>query len=356
MNREWREKMEVKQEKFGEKDGQTVHSFTLKNDNGMKVSCINYGCIITKMLVPDQNGKLENIVLGFDSIEEYDQYSPYFGAVVGRVAGRIKKGQFELDGKGYMLAQNENQNHLHGGPKGFSTVLWNSSVIENDKEAGVRFSYRSPDGEEGYPGNLEMNVTYILNNDNELVITYNGVSDQTTLLNVTNHSYFNLSGDLKRDILDHTLTMKSDQFIELNNELLPTGNLIDVENTVFDFREGRKIHDGAQSSHPQNILAGQGYDHPFLLSANHQQEITLVDEESGRKLVIETDEPSVVLYTGNQLEDHFQIRGVQSRKHLGLCLETQGPPDSIHHPHFKSAILEKGKKYNSRTVISCPHL
>jgi aldose 1-epimerase len=341
--------MDVSQTKFGKIDGQTVNLFTVKNDNGMELSCINYGCIITEILVPDMHGKIENIVLGFDTIEEYRRYSPYFGAVVGRVAGRIKNGQFELDGKDYKLTQNENQNHLHGGNKGFSHVLWNVTIVEKKNKAGIEFTYTSPDGEEGYPGNLEMKVTYILNNQNELVISYNGIPDEKTLLNVTNHTYFNLSGNLEQDILDHDLTMKSDRFLELNDELLPTGGLCDVEDTPFDFRTGRKIREGADSSHPQNILAGKGYDHPFLLGGNHKREIILADEKSGRKLVIETDEPGVVLYTGNQLEEDFQIRGVQSKKHLGICLETQGLPDSIHHPHFQSAILEKGTEYQSKT-------
>ncbi|HEU5140970.1 MAG TPA: aldose epimerase family protein, partial [Bacillales bacterium] len=315
-------KMEVNPKKFGEINGQTVSLFTITNDNGMSLSCMNYGCVITEILAPDRDGNVENIVLGFDSLEEYLHHSPYFGAVVGRVAGRIKKGQFELDGKGYSLPQNENRNHLHGGPNGFNHVIWSATAIENRNEAGVEFTYTSPDGEEGYPGTVDIKVTYLLNNQNELVVSYDGISDQKTLLNVTNHSYFNLSGDLKRDVLDHTLAMKSHQFLELDHELLPTGQFINVEDTSFDFREGRKLQSGLASSHPQNKLVGNGYDHPFMLDSNNQKEIVLADEESGRQLVIETDQPSVVLYTGNQLEGDFQIRGTQSKKHLGVCLET----------------------------------
>ncbi|HEX7066386.1 MAG TPA: aldose epimerase family protein [Bacillales bacterium] len=342
--------MEVSKEKFGEISGQTVHLFTIKNDKGMTVTCLDYGCIITKILAPDRDGEVENIVLGFDSLEEYLEHSPYFGAVVGRVAGRIKEGQFELNGQSYSLPRNESQNHIHGGPKGFSHVVWETAVFEKENEAGVEFSYRSPDGEEGYPGNVDIKVIYRLNNRNELVISYDGVSDQDTLLNVTNHSYFNLSGNLKRKILDHTLTLKSDQFLELDRELLPTGQVVDVENTPFDFRKGQKLQRGPASSHAQNQLVGNGFDHPFLLSGNDQEEIILVDEESGRKLVVETDQPSVVLYTGNQLQENFHIRGTRSEKYLGVCLETQGPPDSIHHPQFQSAILEKGKAYHAETT------
>jgi aldose 1-epimerase len=341
--------MKVIQQPFGEIDGEIVHSFTLKNNHGFEVTCLNYGCIITKVMAPDADGDIENIVLGFDTIEEYLQYTPYFGAVVGRVAGRIKNGEFELDGKTYHVTKNENSNHLHGGNKGFSHVLWNTNSIEKDDAASVEFYYTSPDGEEGYPGGLDMKVVYTINDKNELTITYQGKSDQTTLLNVTNHSYFNLSGNLKRDILKHQLTLKSDRFLELDKALLPTGDILDVENTPFDFRSGRFIEDGVKSGNAQNHIAGFGYDHPFLLSENQQNEIVLNDQESGRELVIETDQPCVVLYTGNQMEDHFTIRDVPSRKYLGLCLETQGLPDAIHHPHFPSCVLEAGETYHSET-------
>ncbi|RBW71144.1 aldose epimerase family protein [Bacillus taeanensis] len=341
--------MNVLQKKFAVLDGQTVHSYTLKND-AMEVTCINYGCIITKILTPDQNGVLENIVLGFDSLEEYQKFSPYFGAVVGRTAGRIKNGEFELDGQTYILPQNENNNHLHGGIEGFDRKLWDAEVIEAENEVGVEFSYTSADGEEGYPGNLKVTVTYTLNNQNEFVISYHGVSDQKTLVNLTNHTYFNLSGNLKRDVLEHELTINSNQFAELNMELIPTGEFIDVNETAFDLREGKKIREGVESGHPQNLLAGKGYDHPFLLNENNHKEIVLFDEESGRKMIVKTDEPSVVLYTGNKLEGQFDIRGTKSRNYSGLCLETQGLPDSIHHSHFPSCVLEKDEEYFTKTT------
>ncbi|MFF2587977.1 aldose epimerase family protein [Peribacillus butanolivorans] len=341
--------MKVWQRDFGKVDGQTTCLFTMKNNSGMEMTCSNYGCIITKILVPDSNGTLENIVLGFNNLEEYIQYSPYFGSVIGRVAGRIKGAQFEIDGITYTLEQNENSNHLHGGNRGFHNVIWNATVKENEEEITIEFTYMSPDGEEGYPGNVNMKVQYTLTNNNELLISYYGTTDQKTLLNVTNHTYFNLSGNLKRDILDHTLTINSDEFLELNNELLPTGQILEVKNTSFDFRKERKIIDGLRSPHSQNILAGEGYDHPFLLSTNHQQEIRLADKKSGRVMVIETDEPSVVLYTGNQLEGHYKVHGIPVRKYLGLCLETQGLPDSIHHSHFPSAVLKKGEEFKSKT-------
>jgi aldose 1-epimerase len=341
--------MKVLQEMFGENDNKIVHSFTLINDHGVEMTCINYGCIITKIITPDKNGALENVVLGYDSLNEYVNGSSFFGAIVGRVAGRIKGGSFDLNGKTYSLAKNENSNHLHGGIKGFDKVVWNAMIIKNDTEVGVEFTYISKDGEEGYPGNLKITVTYILNNDNELSIQYTGISDADTLVNVTNHSYFNLSGNARRDILNHSLMIKSDKFLELNNELLPTGEMLAVEGTPFDFTTERLINTGVISEHPQNKLAGEGYDHPFLLNTNHDEEIVLKEPENGRTLTIETDETGVVVYSGNQLTAEGEIRGVPSRKYLGICLETQGLPDAIHHPHFPSWILEKDQQYSSVT-------
>lgn len=337
--------MELSQKSFGMAESKEIVEFTLKNDNGVEISCLNLGCVITKIFTPDRQGTVENIVLGFNTLEEYLNNPPYFGALVGRVAGRIKGAEFELEGKTYQLENNDGDNHLHGGKKGFNKVVWKAIPFETSDEVGVHFQYRSPDGEAGYPGNMDVHVVYSLNNDNEFTIKYEAESDQTTLVNLTNHTYFNLSGDLKRDILNHVLKMDSEQFLELNDELLPTGNLLNVSGTVFDFRNGRKIKDGAESDHPQNVLAGGGYDHPFLLNG----QIVLSDADSGRKLLIETDAPSVVLYTGNQLEEDLKVTIGYARRHLGLCLETQGLPDAVHHPSFPSIVLEKGQKFTSQT-------
>nr|WP_144922114.1 aldose epimerase family protein [Paenibacillus bovis] len=341
--------MNVTKKLFGHLQDKPVYAYTLKNDNNVELTAIDYGCIITKLYTPDENGKLENIVLGHDNLEDYLHRSPYFGAVVGRVAGRIGGAKFELNGKTYTLAQNENDNHLHGGLVGYDKVIWDAEVKEGENEASIEFSYLSVDGEEGYPGNLQLKVTYTLNNDNEFTIQYDGISDETTLLNITNHSYFNLSGELKRDILDHTLTLKSDQFLELQDNLLPSGELIPVEGTTFDFRSGRKIRTGVESDYAQNKLADSGYDHPFVLSTNHDSEIYLEDAESGRTLTIETDEKAVVVYTSNMLPEEGEVYGVPSRKYLGICLETQGYPDAPNHPHFPNWILEKDQKRTSVT-------
>ncbi|MHC0037074.1 aldose epimerase family protein [Pseudoneobacillus sp. C159] len=344
--------MEVIQKYFSKKEEQEIFAHTITNKNGMKMTVINYGCIITELHVPDRNGLIENVVLGFDTIEEYKNHSPYFGTIVGRHAGRIKEGKFELDGVFYQLEQNNGYNHLHGGIKGFDKVIWDVIVKENEDSITLEYNYFSKNGECGYPANVFVRVIYTLNEENEVTLMYEGYCDKKTILNMTNHTYFNLSGNLKRTVEDHQLTLKSDRFLELNDELIPTGKMLEVEGTVFDFREGRRIMDGIHSEHVQNVLAGNGYDHPFLLRDNYNEEINLYDRKSGRLLVIETNQPAVVLYTGTQLTENYLIRGVQSEKYLGLCLETQGLPDAINNPHFPSTVIDVGESYLSVTKIA----
>ncbi|WP_223594399.1 aldose epimerase family protein [Neobacillus bataviensis] len=341
--------MKIIDKLIGNYDGQSVIEYTLINDSGVTVSCLNYGCVITKIIVPDRQGNFENVVLGFEEFEDYLDLSPYFGSVVGRVAGRIKGAKFELDGKEYLLADNEHPNHLHGGKKGFNSVVWRVEKIEEDEAVGLKFYYHSPNGEEGYPGNLDIFVTYLLNNKNELVITYEGKTDQKTLVNLTNHSYFNLSGNLKRDCTEHILQLESDRFLELGEDLIPTGKMITAKKTPFDFQHGRRILSGVNSEHPQNVLAGNGYDHPLIFTEKGENSIVLSDEESGRTLMVTTDQPCVVVYTSNQLEGPFSISGVRARNYLGVCLETQGLPDAIHHAEFPSVILNPEDVYYSTT-------
>ncbi|MBU9721011.1 MULTISPECIES: aldose epimerase family protein [Bacillaceae] len=344
--------MNITQQKFGQLEGKDVHAYTLKNDHNFELTCINYGCIITELLVPDNKGNVENVVLGFDNMEDYQKHSPFFGATIGRVAGRIAKGKFELDGKTYQLPINDGNNHLHGGITGFDKVLWDVKTIEDPDQVGVVFTYVSLDGEEGYPGEVNIEVTYIVNNDNELIIKYNGKTNKKTILNLTNHTYFNLSGNLKRDIKDHELTLKSSKFIPLNKELIPTGEYANVDGTPFDFRNGRKVGEGMTSEHDQNVLAGNGYDHPFVLDENNAREIFLEDTQSGRNLLIETDEPCVVFYSGNMLNGDFNIGGKKAEKNLALCLETQKHPDAINHPNFASIVLSPEETYVSQTTYS----
>lgn len=344
--------MKISETVVGKYDGQNIVAHTIENTAGMQVTFLNYGCTITKIVAPDRRGTFENVVLGFDTLDEYQANSAYFGSVIGRHAGRIADGRFELDGIIYEVAQNNNGNHLHGGLKGFDKTLWDVEVVPSEDSVSLCYRYESKDGEEGYPGNVRVAVTYTVTNANELLLSYEGMSDARTILNMTNHTYFNLSGDLKRTIEDHTLKMKSDQFLELNERLIPTGERIYVDQTVFDFREGRRIQEGVVSEHPQNVIVGNGYDHPFMLNSNESAPIELYDEESGRLLVVETNQPAVVLYTGTQLGNDYDIRGRRSQKYLGLCLETQGVPDAIHHSHFPSTVVEKGQMYRSETKWS----
>lgn len=344
--------MAISKKLFGEANGQRVYEYTLRNLNGIEISCLNYGCAITKIIAPDRRGKSENIVLGFQDFADYKKNDMYAGVVVGRVAGRIKNAQFELEGKTYSLAANNGPNHLHGGLKGFHHAVWDAKIMGEEQQSVIQFSHTSLDGEEGYPGKLKMTVTYTLNDNNEFMIHYQGQADRTTLLNPTNHTYFNLSGNLKQDIAEHILKIDSSRFLELTGDLLPTGSFLDVSNTVFDFRSGRKIIEGINSDNIQNIIAQQGYDHPYVLDSNHNKEIILYDKESGRSLVIETDAVGVVLYTGNQIPDNLDFYGVKSRPYLGLCLETQGLPDAIHHSHFPSCIVTKDQTFSSLTTYT----
>ncbi|QHC03923.1 galactose-1-epimerase [Anoxybacillus sp. PDR2] len=341
--------MKIIEKKWAELSEHPIVAFTIINDNGVEVTCLNYGCIITKIIAPDRHGNYENIVLSFDDFTPYIKNEPYFGAVIGRVAGRVHQASFELNGTAYALHKNENGNHLHGGINGFHRVIWDAKVIEADHEAGVQFSYTSPDGEEGYPGQVHVQVTYTLNHANEWSIAYRAVADQDTPLSLTNHTYFNLSGNGKRDILDHMLMIQSSRVLELNEELIPTGRVLDVTGTPFDLRQGKSIREAVASGHPQIELVGGGYDHPFWLDRHHDNEIVLYDRESGRVLTVETDEVGVVVYTSNQLPEGVDLGGVPSRKYLGICLETQGLPDAVHHPHFPSPILRAGDTYSSVT-------
>ncbi|CAH2715829.1 Aldose 1-epimerase [Neobacillus rhizosphaerae] len=341
--------MKIQDRIFGMYAGESITEYTLVNDSGMTVSCLNYGCVITKIIVPDRAGTFENVVLGFEGFDEYLQWSPYFGAVVGRVAGRIKGASFELDGKEYRLAANEAPTHLHGGEKGFSSVIWRTEKLEEDNAVGVKFFYHSLDGEEGYPGHLDTIVTYLLTNENELSMIFEGKTDQKTLVNLTNHSYFNLSGNLKRDCSEHKLQLDSDRFLELGPDFIPTGKMSDPTNTPFDFQRARRLKDGINSSHSQNELVGHGYDHPLIFTKKGENTIVLSDEESGRMLEVTTNQPCVVLYTSNQLEGPFSISGVPARNYLGVCLETQGLPDAIHHSAFPTVILNPEEVYYSTT-------
>lgn len=325
--------------------------YTLTNDHGMKVSFLDFGGIITEILVPDKNGVFENVVLAFKDEADYLNNGSYFGAITGRVAGRIAGASFTIDGNTYTLEANDGANHLHGGTKGFHQVLWKGEPFQTEDTVGVRLSHTSPDGDGGYPGTLEVTVTYTLNNDNEFRIHYEATSDKTTPLTITNHSYFNLTGNLKDTIVNHTLTLASDQFVELDEYLIPTGKLLDVEGTTFDFRQGRKIADGMNSDFEQNKIADNGYDHYFIFNDQSGDQVKVKDEESGRTLAVQTNQPGIVLYTGNMVAKGLALAEGESKPYLGLCLETQGSPASLHHDGFPDIILQANEKYDKETIF-----
>lgn len=340
--------MDVSTKTIGEIEGKIIISYTMQNDHGMKMTVLNLGCIITEILTPDREGNFENIVVGYKNIEDYLSNPHFFGAIIGRVAGRIKDAEFQLDGVSYQLAKNDGENHLHGGEEAFHKKIWDGRMIHEENQVGVEFTYLSKDGEEGYPGNVSVSVTYLLNNDNEWTQIITGETDKKTLLNLTNHSYFNLSGSFKRGIQDHKLKINSDHVLELDNACIPTGEMLEVDGTIFDLRKGRELKEVLQSNDPRIKSVGNGFDHPFVL--DKQNKIILSEQESGRKLNIETNQPCVVIYTSNNVDDEGTMpEGIKTYKHCAVCLETQGPPDAIHHPQFPSVILNPDGKYHSVT-------
>ncbi len=336
-------------------DGATVDLFTLTNSHGAEIRVITYGGIIVSIRVPDKNGRMDDVVLGFDDFAGYlSGKSPYFGAIVGRYANRIGGGQFSLDGKIYQLAKNNGQNHLHGGLKGFDKVVWSAADINLADSRGVAFSYMSPDGDEGYPGNLRMRVTYTLTDSDELRIDYHATSDKATPINLTNHSYFNLRGAGTGDILGHQLMIDADRYTPIDTGLIPTGSIAPVEGTPLDFRTltpiGQRIDAG-----DEQIRNGKGYDHNFVLNRKGTglvQFARVVEPETGRTLEVSTTEPGVQFYSGNFLDG--TITGKMGRvygRRGGFSLETQHFPDSPNKPQFPSTILNPGSEYRSQTVF-----
>lgn len=326
--------------------------YTLSNANGVSVSILDYGGIITRMLTPDRDGKLENIVLGYQNMKDYVANPNYFGAIIGRVAGRIQNARFTLDGKTFDLDKNEGANHLHGGTAGFHQVVWDAKPLQTTTEVGLKLKHQSPDGEGGYPGNVNVTVTYTLNNANQLIIDYEAQSDQTTPLTLTNHSYFNLSGGLRHTVHNHHVTMDSSRFIELDESLIPSGRTLNVADTVFDFRNGRKLADGMEAGNEQNAIVGGGYDHYFVFDQEKRENIIVQEHSSGRVMTIETDQPGVVMYTANGLDAGLALAERPSTKHLGVCFETQAPPASLHHDGFPSIILQAGETYQQQTIFT----
>ncbi len=330
-------------------DGTPIEQYTLTNESGVTLKVITYGAIITELRVPDRSGAFGDIVLGFDKLEPYETKSPYFGAAIGRVGNRIARGRFTLDGKTYSLAINNAPNHLHGGLRGFDKVVWKAEAAKGPNGApGVTFRYTSADGEEGYPGTLSVTMTYVLTNANELVLHYQATTDKDTPVNLTNHSYFNLSG--RGDILGHVLRLAASRFTPVDDTLIPTGAIAPVAGTPMDFMEGKPIGRdlGRLANKPQ------GYDHNFVLDSGGGHlalAASVYDPASGRALDLLTDQPGVQFYSGNFLDGTLTGKyGVVYQQHDAFCLETQHFPDSVNHPNFPSTILHPGQVYRSTTI------
>ena len=345
----------VNEEFFGKtSDGDDVSKYTLKNSNGMEVSVISYGGIITSWKAKDRDGNYKDIVLGFNDLSDYETRSPYFGALIGRYGNRIKEGKFTLDGVEYDLAVNNGENHLHGGLKGFDKVIWDVEKEVNDKLASLILRYNSMDMEEGYPGNLDVKVTYTLTNDDELRVRYEAETDKKTVVNLTQHSYFNLSAGLSRDILAHEITIDADSYLPVDQTLIPTGELRGVGGTSFDFRASKSIGDDINEEDIQ-LTFGNGYDHCWVL--NKQDEgIRLVasayDPVSGRLLEVSSDQPGIQFYSGNFLDGTLESKdGAKYEFRSGFCLETQHYPDSPNKESFPTVILNPGEKYDTKTIF-----
>lgn len=340
--------MSIEKSPFGKTEaGEEARLFTCKNKNGLVLKLTDYGASVVAVETPDKNGKLANINLGFDDVKGFEGQHPFFGATVGRYANRIAKGKFTLDGKEYTLATNNGPNHLHGGKKGFNRVMWQAEEVKNDNEVGVRFTYVSTDGEEGYPGKLKATVTYTLTNNDELKMDYVATTDKPTVVNLTNHNYWNLGGAFTGDILDHVLTITADKYTPVDETLIPTGELADVAGTPLDFRSPKAIGKDIQKIKSDPV----GYDHCFVLRGQ-SGELALAarvkDPESGRVMEVYTTQPGIQLYTGNFLTGADAEGG--AKQHEAFCLETQHYPDSPNQKTFPTTVLRPGETYKQTTV------
>lgn len=341
--------MSVKTEKFGvTKEGKEVTLFTLENKNGMRADFIDFGANIVRLFVPDQNGKLDDIVLGFDDVAGYEENGCFFGSFIGRHGNRIGNAEFQLNGVTYELEKNDGDNNLHGGTPGYNKVMYKVETTDNS----VSFSRTSPDMEQGYPGNLDICVTYTLTDDNELKISYQAKTDKDTLCNVTNHSYFNLKGHDGGTITDHKVWIRANGFTETSDDLIPNGNIIDVTGTPMDFRTEKTIAQDIEADYKPLKIAG-GYDHNFVLekeTGKMEKVAELSEETTGRRMEVYTDLPGMQLYTGNFIVKEDGKDGTEYTKRTGVCFETQFFPNSVNVPSFESCVLKAGDTFTSSTV------
>ena len=344
----------ITKEAFGAPgDSITADLYTLTNANGMVVQITNYGGIITKWMVPDRDGNMADVVLGFDSLSRYVAGHPFFGALVGRYGNRIAGGEFTIDGTTYSLAKNNGPNHLHGGPIGFDKQVWKAEEIKDGETVGLKLTHTSPDMDQGFPGKLDVTVTYTFNNDGELKIDYEATTDKPTIVNLTNHCYFNLTG-MKRDVLDHVVKINADSLVAVDETLIPTGKLMSVTGTAFDFREPTPIGQRIDDENDEQIKMGGGYDHCWVIDRvgnNLALAATVYEPTSGRVLEVSTTEPGVQFYTGNFLNGNVSGKGVTYGKRMGFCLETEHFPDSPNQPQFPSVTLRPGETYSTTTVF-----
>lgn len=341
----------LEQQNWGQTpQAQPVILFTLANDRGITGKITNYGGIITEIHAPDRHGKAGNVVLGFARLDDYLKGHPFFGAIAGRVANRIAKAKFTLDGQEHRLAANNGPNHLHGGINGFDKVVWKAKALPGDKNrAALQLNYLSEDGEEGYPGNLQASAVYALTNENELIVEFSATTDKPTPVNLTNHSYFNLAGS--GDILGHELLLAARRYTPVDGEMIPTGTIAEVKGTPVDFTRPRRIGERIDQLKPKP----GGYDHNFVLDREGKAfalAARVYEPRTGRVLEVHTTEPGVQLYTGNFLDGSLTgIGGLVCRQHAGFCLETQHFPDAVHHSNFPSVILRPGEVYTSKTTF-----
>lgn len=340
----------VRKELYGTHNGKDVYLVTLTNKAGNVLKLCSYGAKITWIEVPDRTGKKENVSFGFDTFEEILKGDPYFGSVVGRYANRIARGKFSLDGQEYTLAINNDPNSLHGGPGGWHSVVWETVDAGNPEEAAIAFTYKSPDMEEGFPGNMDVKVVYTWTDNNEIVLDYTCTTDKKTVLNITNHAYFNLHGAGNGDILDHEITINASNFIPVDSTLIPTGEIRPVAGTPFDFNTPHTVGERINGDYEQ-LIFGKGYDHTFVFDKNGEVGASVYDPVSGRFMEVISDQPGVQFYSGNFLDGtNIGYGGKPFNYRSGLCLETGHYPDSPNQPAFPSTILNPGETFSSRTI------
>ena len=346
----------ITKQPWGDVGGEPVDLYTLINSRGMRVKITNYGGIIQSIEVPDRNHHFANVALGFNNVDDYVAKSPYFGCITGRYANRIANGQFTLDGVDYQLSVNDGPNHLHGGFVGFDKKIWEATPLHEGNTVGLRLTYTSPDGEEGYPGTLESEVTYTLTNKNQIRMDYFATTDAPTIVNLTNHTYWNLAGEGSGTILDHKLLLNSDHYTPVDDTLIPTGEIAPVAGTPFDFTLPHTIGERIRDGHPQ-IVIGHGYDHNYVLNRPDPNDKTMIlaarvsEPSSGRILKIFTTEPGIQFYSGNFLDGTLVgTSGKVYRQSDGFALETQHYPDSPNHDNFPSVLLRPGEEYETTTI------